>query len=283
MKNYKSTVDCAKRFNDRDEVESNYFLPEFGLPEDEVKFLDENGAILASGFERMVYGDGGPYIELRAEHINFETGFSRNPLQKDSRRYYDEFYSPTRSIMLYHQIKSVRDQPNPPNEFGKNRENGYADYREGRFYLDPFSPVLYIKYTFPLSHYEWMNEVRKARPIDSECAQESNSVRSLIGHLEEKLRLECPREASTFPEFKKEESDEFAIPADFAVKPKSSGKDDEKPPSGHVKAECASAIPVDRKEKFKSKREEEKEFADVHPFAIPAILYSKKPKRKARV
>ena len=95
------------------------------------------GEPIARGYEAIVYGDHGPYIEFREEQIYWPT-FCRHKLKGPSRTHF-EHYNRDISIKLYGQFKTVADQPNPPadsNPFAcsNNRPEGYADYRPGRFY-----------------------------------------------------------------------------------------------------------------------------------------------------
>merc|ERR1719281_380026 len=143
---YHTTVDSARRTLDRERVESKLLLPEFGLPKWHVVFQDERGIPIAFGYERIVYGDHGPYIEFLHSHINWNFGVSTRPRPKDARRYYDEYYNLSGTIMLYFQVKNVQDQPNPPKGARRNRSLGYADYRVNRLYLKPFTENLNIHF-----------------------------------------------------------------------------------------------------------------------------------------
>jgi hypothetical protein len=114
------------------------------------------GAVLAVGYERVLYGDGGAYIELHSSqvcwsswpHFHDKSGFNLS--------YYDEYFtprsygvwcerwdswdpSPTEGIlMLYAQRYAVDDRPWAPGAASQphlKRQGGYADYRPGFFYI----------------------------------------------------------------------------------------------------------------------------------------------------
>jgi hypothetical protein len=115
----------------------------------------EEGPVLAIGFERVIYGDGGPYIEVRDDHICWKAWphfFSKRAYHS----YYDEYYTETSHrkwcerwelwipntrglLMLYAQVHTVADRPWAPGASSLNphaeRAGGYADYRPGYFYF----------------------------------------------------------------------------------------------------------------------------------------------------
>ncbi|CAE7868504.1 PDRP1 [Symbiodinium necroappetens] len=131
-----STADSANRRRDKQRVESNWGLYETG--NSSLEFYDSKGEPIARGYEAIVYGDHGPYIEFKEEQIYWPT-FCRHKLKGPGRTHF-EHYNRDVSIKLYGQFKTVADQPNPPadsNPFAcsNNRPEGYADYRPGRLYM----------------------------------------------------------------------------------------------------------------------------------------------------
>jgi len=122
-------------YNNR--INQKLFLEEFlGLKE----FGDSNKVIktcfntdIAKGYLRVLYGDHGPYLEFFRDHIYWN---EFNCVRKNL-GYYDKWYSADGSnVLLYYQIKSVKNLPNPPiGGFNGNRKEGYADYRVGRIYI----------------------------------------------------------------------------------------------------------------------------------------------------
>lgn len=124
------------RVRDKIRIESKLQLPELGDSVTEFWFRRLN-ARFAVGYDRVVYGDHGPYIEFSDEHIVWDT-FPRF-WRKAWWAYYDEYLTYDESQLLYAQKQSVADRPNPP--WGKwsafnNRPEGYADYRVGKYYTD---------------------------------------------------------------------------------------------------------------------------------------------------
>ena len=140
---FKSLADSSNRKRDKNRVESELFLAEFGSTECNIHFFNaaNRQQLIAVNYNRIVYGDHGPYIEFERKQIEW-SAFPDTPSKGDSVAYYNEFYSVggDKSVKLYAQKKTVCDQPNPPK--GKysqnhNRSEGYADYKVGFFYISP--------------------------------------------------------------------------------------------------------------------------------------------------
>jgi hypothetical protein len=111
--------------------------------------------VFAVGYERIVYGDHGAYIELSESQIRWKAW----PHFFDKKKfncYYNEYYTRASHIvwetkwrrwdsnpfkgvlMLYAQTKSVSDRawaPGASTEPHACRPNGYADYRPGYYYV----------------------------------------------------------------------------------------------------------------------------------------------------
>ncbi|CAE7444828.1 RP1 [Symbiodinium pilosum] len=132
-----STADSSNRLRDKQRVESRWALGEFG--NSSLEFYGPHGELVACGYEAIVYGDHGPYVEFKEEQIYWPT-FYRHRLKGPGRTHF-EHYNHDVSIKLYGQFKTVADQPNPPAAFpnpfscSNNRPEGYADYRAGRLYM----------------------------------------------------------------------------------------------------------------------------------------------------
>jgi len=74
---------------------------------------------IAKGYNRIVIGDRGPYIEFLPEHMIMDNIFI--PLEQHH-TYFIEYQSKcVEKIFIYHQRKTVK----------------YADYRIGMYYIDP--------------------------------------------------------------------------------------------------------------------------------------------------
>jgi hypothetical protein len=154
-----SAADTWNRRRDKRKVEARLGLTEFPQAgkssSSGVRFRDRTGLLIAVGYERVLYGDHGgfggtaaarasdlclpacpgAYVEFSPEHVMHE---SWAPFHTGE--YYNLLASKGAGsgCRLYVQKRSVSDRPNPPQGRGiahHSRAEGYADYREGRFYL----------------------------------------------------------------------------------------------------------------------------------------------------
>ena len=84
--------------------------------------------MISIGYNRIVYGDHGPYVELTKEQINWPSFPDSHFKQKPDYSYYDEYYEPETGVMLYAQKKYVTNKANPPqtgdNFTNNNRKEG---------------------------------------------------------------------------------------------------------------------------------------------------------------
>jgi hypothetical protein len=161
----KTTAIYPNRIEDKKELEQSLDLSEFGNSYTEFyintqrKDLKED-FLFAKGYERIVYGDHGPYIEFKKKHIQmdlipkFGNKINLDNLPDKNYKYYYFWLYPLYNYKLkvYLQIKPVHNLPNAPRrKDGKksnfNRKEGYADYRRGYFYVDPydFSNIMITK------------------------------------------------------------------------------------------------------------------------------------------
>ena len=89
------------------------------------KLYSPSGLLLSDGYERVVFGGRGPYVEIGAKHIvNKNIHIPSDQLYRlsDLRIYYVEFRSNCDSnVKIYYQLKTV----------------SYADYRLTVFYISP--------------------------------------------------------------------------------------------------------------------------------------------------
>jgi hypothetical protein len=85
---------------------------------------------ISKGFNRVVFGDRGPYVEILDTQIimtNIHIPITQLYRLTDLRIYYVEFRSnDVANIKIYYQIKTV----------------AYADYKIGHFYVDVFDLCL---------------------------------------------------------------------------------------------------------------------------------------------
>jgi len=132
-----TTIDSRNRLRDALRLSVEHpLLTEQGR--NDVYILDKNGVILATGYDRVVYGDHGPYIEFNIDQINTIVFVHLNV--KSDNAWYNEWYTADRKVMFYEQKNDVSMLPNPPKgkySVKNNRKEGYADYKEGKFYVDP--------------------------------------------------------------------------------------------------------------------------------------------------
>lgn len=93
--------------------------------DDSTVFLTKNGCRLAQGYNRVVFGGRGAYVEFKPKHV-FHTNIHipENQLFRlsDPRIYYIEFRSGDEAnVKVYYQMRTV----------------AYADYKIGMFYICP--------------------------------------------------------------------------------------------------------------------------------------------------
>jgi len=133
---FKTTAIYENRIRDKKELEREMILNEQG--NQETLFFTNNDLLLCTGYERIVYGDHGPYIEFHVEQVNIENWFT----QRTGYGYFDKFYPRDEShILMYGQRKTVQNLSNPPKgkrSFRGNREEGYANYKVGYYYISPW-------------------------------------------------------------------------------------------------------------------------------------------------
>jgi len=92
---------------------------------DSLIFQTESGSTLAIGYERIVIGKRGPYIEFTKTQIDISAIFipEKTRYRLTSRLvYYNEWRSNKDNVKIYEQKKTV----------------SYADYKIGLWYISPF-------------------------------------------------------------------------------------------------------------------------------------------------
>ena len=120
-------------------VEAFTFLTEFPSENDLTLFSSSDGVLFARGYNRILYGGHGPYVEFSKRHICFGA-LTKLDRSSSPNRFYDLFFSADRSVKLYGQLKPVSKQklarPNhempvvDPQPF----RGGYADYKTSMYY-----------------------------------------------------------------------------------------------------------------------------------------------------
>lgn len=151
-----TTAIYPNRQQDKLELENKLLIEEFGNTYTEF-YIPKTNILFAKGYVRIVYGDHGPYLEFSKEQLrvnliskfNKHVDFENLPLEHKSTIYYYFLYPENYSnIKVYFQIKPVWNIPNAPKrKDGKKsdfrREEGYADYKRGFFYIDPYELTIF--------------------------------------------------------------------------------------------------------------------------------------------
>lgn len=131
---FQTTAIYPNRVEDKEKVERLTGLQEQGS--DNTTFYIRGEELFAIGYNRVVYGDHGPYVEF--SWINIESILIPKRAQPHSNDYYYEWLTPFRdpNVKVYKQLKTVANLPNPPRGgFRGNRKEGYADYKVGMIYV----------------------------------------------------------------------------------------------------------------------------------------------------
>ena len=80
------------------------------------------GLLLANGFERIVHGGRGDYVEILPEQICLDSILLPMPKEQQLHTFFVEYRTnDVKKAMVYEQLKTV----------------SYADYRIGCFYISP--------------------------------------------------------------------------------------------------------------------------------------------------
>lgn len=169
-------LDCYStigRLEDQKIVQETLGLKEIG--DEQTIFrevIDDHllGAVIARGYERVVYGDHGPYLEFTENHINWDAWpHFHDKSAFGAKRCYDEYFTPRSFLvwqerwqasknsygrpkpnadgllMLYAQTQTVGHRPWAPGRCSPARKAGYADYRENCFYVAASSRIVGVE------------------------------------------------------------------------------------------------------------------------------------------
>eukprot|EP00439_Symbiodinium_sp_Y106_P079260 s600_g17.t4 len=132
---FSTTAIAPNRQRDKSRVENSLGLAEFGDAWTEF-YSTTSGLPIGRGYDRVVYGDHGPYVEFSAHQLCWSTFPAF--VDKPEMSFFDEYYTADGLTMLYAQKRTVVNKPNPPNgpwSAQNNRPEGYANYLIGKFYL----------------------------------------------------------------------------------------------------------------------------------------------------
>lgn len=139
---FQTTAIYENRIRDREELFAEIPLTEEG--NFDTNFYSRTEALIGRGYQRIVFGDHGPYIEFEFEQIEFDN----LTCTRSGIGYFDTYYPRDGSgIKVYGQRMSVKNLPNPPKgkrTFRGNRKEGYADYKIGMYYISPWEKNLKI-------------------------------------------------------------------------------------------------------------------------------------------
>tara|TARA_R110002020_G_scaffold169022_2_gene357991 strand:- start:111 stop:572 length:462 start_codon:yes stop_codon:yes gene_type:complete len=128
---YITEVDSLNRFRDVRRIEQRF--PDLTeIPSKGVEFFSPRGKI-ATNYERVVYGDHGPYVEFTKDQLEPITIVKE---KTSPMSYYDE--GVVGNLKVYIQKRDVSNLPNPPRgrwSKANKRSGGYADYRPGYYYI----------------------------------------------------------------------------------------------------------------------------------------------------
>jgi pentapeptide MXKDX repeat protein len=177
------------RLKDQRRVQETLGLKEVG--DEHTIFREPGGLIIARGYERVIYGDHGPYVEFSRNQIAWEAwpqfhdksryGSQRsydedftNKAYAEWQRRWDESRSNDGGLMLYAQRQSVDKRPYAPGPRGdrhESRASGYADYRVGCYYVAAEASVIEVTFLdgadeLPLSP----ERTRRINDSDSPCS-----------------------------------------------------------------------------------------------------------------
>merc|ERR1719188_2861300 len=86
-----STAVLPNRERDKHRVENSLGLPEFGDATTEFYAAKSGLLPVALGYDRIVYGDHGPYVEFSPEHICWDS--FPNFVERPHGCYFDECYT----------------------------------------------------------------------------------------------------------------------------------------------------------------------------------------------
>lgn len=135
-----STAIYPNRKRDKHRVEATLHIQEKG--NETTTFHTSLGKHFATGYNRVVYGDHGPYLEFEERHIKMALS-PKFPGKLPEECYYEWLVPADGSnTKVYAQKKDVKNLPNPPAGGHRgNRKEGYADYKPGKIYVSPYELI----------------------------------------------------------------------------------------------------------------------------------------------
>jgi len=98
--------------------------------DDKTNFYSKSGILIASGYNRVVIGERGPYIEFERKHFTLNSKLTIPSSQKWRTK-------PT-NLIYYLEFRICPEKDNIKVYFQKKVVD-YADYKIGKFYISPFN------------------------------------------------------------------------------------------------------------------------------------------------
>jgi len=132
----RTQADTDFRKNFKKLIEKEFKIEENGEQKVLIRSRKNPSQILATKIRGVVYGDGGPYFECEKEDV------VPQELKVTEHSYFFALkYTEDKSVKVYVQKKTVAERPNPPPNSRyrdiRNRNQGYADYKVGKYYFSP--------------------------------------------------------------------------------------------------------------------------------------------------
>lgn len=140
-----TTAIYSNRLADKEKVERIYGWSEEGNKETEFRL--RGGALFAVGYERIVYGDHGPYVEFHpwASQIRIELHNKFRGQEKPGIYYRWMYPNAHPNVKVYYQLRDVKHIANAPKRddglpsaFNRRKGEGYADYKPIMIYVSPY-------------------------------------------------------------------------------------------------------------------------------------------------
>jgi len=116
-----STAVYPNRVKDKLDLENVCDLVESGS--DKFQFRSKAGSLIARGYVRVVYGDHGPFLEFTTDQVAWEN----MECERRDLGYFNKWYTKLGRVLVYEQLRTVRNLPNPPVSkfaFRGNRKEG---------------------------------------------------------------------------------------------------------------------------------------------------------------
>ena len=175
-------------------------LAEFGDAWTEF-YSTNSGLPIGRGYDRVVYGDHGPYVEFSAHQLCWPTFPAF--MEKPEMSFFDEYYTADGATMLYAQKRTVVNKPNPPNgpwSAQNNRPEGYANYLIGKFYLACEPDIITVSRPSTKPRRKKRGKGAEANPFEDEGGDEGGEGVERVEGAEGVDDAPCFSASDTWPE-----------------------------------------------------------------------------------